>query len=218
MTATVKRKYQSPRQLRRRANILDNVRSMLQEGGYEGMTIRELADRADVAQGTLYNLYGGKDSLILAAVDDQMTKLIDDTEREIPDDGIGGILALVNIIGERIQANPDYADAMARILFHIHADDPLADVVFARSYPFTKSQLEIAQRNGEVRPEIDTDIVARHLFGQGWSVTLLWMMGKVSLEDVTKERNRSALMTLFCVATDSARKRLQAELAALDEA
>ena len=218
MTATVKRKYQSPRQLRRRANILDNVRSMLQEGGYEGMTIRELADRADVAQGTLYNLYGGKDSLILAAVDDQMTKLIGDTVQKISDDGIGALLAFNSVIGERVQANPVYADAMARILFHLHADDPLTDVLFARSYPFTKSQLEIAQRNGEIRSEIDTDIVARHLFGQGWSVTLLWMMGSISLEDITKERNRSILMTLFCVATDSARKRLQAELAALDEA
>ena len=218
MTATVKRKYQSARQLRRRATILDNVRSMLEEGGYEGMTIRELADRADVAQGTLYNLYGSKDSLILAAVDDRMIKLIGDTEQKISDDGIGAILAFDNIIGERIQANPDYADAMARILFHLHADDPLTDVLFARAYPFTKSQLEIAQRNGEIRSEIDTDIVARHLFGQGWSVTLLWMMGKVSLEDVARERQRSVLMTLFCIATDSARKRLQAELAALDEA
>ena len=214
---TTKRKYESPRQLQRQSNILATVRYMLEEVGYEGMTIRGLAKRAGVAQGTLYNLYGGKDALVLAAVDDLLSQLTGTAAREAPSEGIDAIFAMSGIIGAQIEATPGYADAMTRILFHVGQDDPLVDVLFARSYPFLKSQLEVARKNGEVRPDIDTGLVARHLVGQQWGVVLLWMMGMIPLEDNGRERRRSELMTLIGIATDSGRKRLEAMLAELDE-
>ena len=216
MTRT-KRKYESPRQLQRQSNILATVRYMLEEVGYEGMTIRGLAKRAGVAQGTLYNLYGGKDALVLAAVDDLLSQLTGAAAREAPSEGIDAIFAMSGIIGAQIEATPGYADAMIRILFHVGQDDPLVDVLFARSYPFLKSQLEVARKNGEVRPDIDTGLVARHLVGQQWGVVLLWMMGMIPLEDNGRERRRSELMTLIGIATDSGRKRLEAMLAELDK-
>ena len=216
MTRT-KRKYESPRQLQRQSNILATVRFMLEEVGYEGMTIRGLAKRAGVAQGTLYNLYGGKDALVLAAVDDLLSQLTGTAAREAPSEGIDAIFAMSGIIGAQIEATPGYADAMTRILFHVGQDDALVDVLFARSYPFLKSQLEVARKNGEVRPDIDTGLVARHLVGQQWGVVLLWMMGMIPLEDNGRERRRSELMTLIGIATDSGRKRLEAMLAELDK-
>ena len=214
---TTKRKYESPRQLQRQSNILATVRYMLEEVGYEGMTIRGLAKRAGVAQGTLYNLYGGKDALVLAAVDDLLSQLTGAAAREAPSEGIDAIFAMSGIIGAQVEATPGYADAMTRILFHVGQDDPLVDLLFARSYPFLKSQLEVARKNGEVRPDIDTGLVARHLVGQQWGVVLLWMMGMIPLEDNGRERRRSELMTLIGIATDSGRKRLEAMLAELDK-
>ena len=215
-TRKTRKKYASPRQLQRQSNILATVRAMLEEVGYEGMTIRSLAKRADVAQGTLYNLYGGKDGLVLAAVDELLSQLAGTAAEEPVSEGIDAIFAFSEIIGAQIKATPGYADAMTRVLFHVGSEDPLVDVLFARSYPFYKSQLEVAQANGDVRPEVDVDLVARHLVGQAWGVVLLWMMGMISLEDNGRERQRSELMTLMGVATDSAKKRLQRMLAALD--
>ena len=189
---------------------------MLEEVGYEGMTIRGLAKRAGVAQGTLYNLYGGKDALVLAAVDDLLSQLAPTATEEAVSEGFDAIFAFSRIIGGQIEATPGYADAMTRILFHVGSDDPLVDVLFARSYPFFKAQLEIAYRKGDVRREIDIDLVARHLVGQQWGVVLLWMMGMIELKDNGRERQRGELMTLMGIATDSARKRLEAKLAALD--
>lgn len=217
MTTNVKRKYESARQLQRQSNILATVRAMLDEVGYEGMTIRGLAKRAGVAQGTLYNLYGGKDALVLAAVDELLSQLTGAAAEEAPDQGFEAILTLSGIVGEQVRATPRYADAMTRILFHAGPDDPLVDVLFARSYPFLKSQLEAARDRGDVRPEIDTDLVARHLTGQQWGVVLLWMMGMITVEENGRERCRSELMTLIGIATEPARKRLQARLADLDK-
>ena len=188
---------------------------MLEEVGYEAMTIRAIAKRAGVAQGTLYNIYGGKDALVLAAVDDLLSQLAGTVAGEAVSRGLDAIFAFGKIVGTQIEATPGYADAMTRILLHVGPDDPLVDVLFARSYPFYKSQLEVARTNGDVRPEVDVDLVARHLVGQSWGVVLLWMMGMIPLEDNGRERQRSEIMTLMGIATDSARKRLEAKLAAL---
>ena len=188
---------------------------MLDERGYDGMTIRALARRAGVAQGTLYNIYGGKDGLVLAAVDDLMSQLTGEVAGEGAD-GFDGIFGLSQLIGSQIEAAPRYADAMARVLFHVGPDDPLVDVLFARALPFVAEQLDFAQRVGDVRPDINTNLVARHLVGQQWGVVLLWLMGMVPLQDNGKERQRSEIMTLLGIATDAARPRLQARLTELD--
>lgn len=216
MKATAKRKYESPRQLQRQSDILATVRSMLEEVGYAGMTIRGLARRAGVAQGTLYNLYGGKDGLVLAAVDDLLVELAGAAAESSDSEGLEAIFTMSEIIGAQVRATPKYADAMTRILFHVQPDDPLVDVLFARSYPFLHAQLEIAQYRGDLRPEIDTELVARHLVGQAWGVVMLWMMGMIPLADNARERQRSEIMTLIGVATDEGRKRLEARLAKLD--
>lgn len=216
MTSTTKRKYESPRQLQRQSNILATVRAMLEEVGYDGMTIRGLAKRAGVAQGTLYNLYGGKDALVLAAVDDLLSQLSGTAVEEAPSEGFEAIFARSRLVGAQIEATPGYADAMTRILFHVGPSDPLVEVLFAGSYPFLKLQLDAARENGEVRPDVDTGLVARHLVGQQWGVVLLWMMGMIPVEDNGRERQRSEIMTLIGIATDAARKRLEARLAELD--
>ena len=216
MKATAKRKYESPRQLQRQSDILATVRSMLEEVGYAGMTIRGLATRAGVAQGTLYNLYGGKDGLVLAAVDELLAELAGAAAETSDSEGLEAIFTMSEIIGAQVRATPKYADAMTRILFHVQPDDPLVDVLFARSYPFLHAQLEIAQYRGDLRPEIDTELVARHLVGQAWGVVMLWMMGQIPLADNARERQRSEIMTLIGVATDECRKRLEARLAKLD--
>lgn len=216
MTATTKRKYKSPRQLERQSNIMTTVRAMLEEVGYDGMTIRGLAKRAGVAQGTLYNLYGGKDSLVLAAVDDLLSQLTGTAVEEAPGGGIDAIFARSRLIGAQIESTPRYADAMTRILFHVGPNDPLVEVLFAGSFPFLKSQLEAARKNGEVRSDVDVDLVARHLVGQQWGVVLLWMMGMIPVEDNGRERQRSEIMTLIAIATEKTRKKLQARLVELD--
>jgi len=217
MALQQKRKYESPRQLERQSNILATVRAMLEEVGYKRMTIRGLATRAGVAQGTLYNLYGGKDALVVAAVADLLSHLTNTAEEEAPSTGIEAIFARSRLVGAQIEATPGYAEAMSRILFHVGPNDQLVDVLFAGSYPFLKSQLDAAQKKGEIRPDVDTNLLARHLVGQQWGVVLLWMMGMITLDNNGKERERSELMTLIGVATDATRKRLEAKLAELDK-
>ena len=207
-----KRKYESARQIQRQSDILASARAMLNDVGYAGMTVRALADRAGVAPATLYNLYGGKDELIVAAVDDLLNELGARAAQAGSSEGIDAILAVAELAGAQTQAMPRYAEAITRALFKLESDDPLVDVLFARGHRYVSAQLAIAQEKGEILPEVDTDLVALHLTGQGWSTIMLWMMGKLALEDLVVERQRNQILTLLGITRGDANKRLRARL------
>jgi AcrR family transcriptional regulator len=53
----------------RRSRILDAVAELSAEQGYETMTVSDIVKRAGIARKTLYESYGGKEEVFLAAVD-----------------------------------------------------------------------------------------------------------------------------------------------------
>jgi AcrR family transcriptional regulator len=53
----------------RRSRILEAVAELSAEQGYEAMTVSDIVGRAGVARKTLYENYGGKEEVFLAAVD-----------------------------------------------------------------------------------------------------------------------------------------------------
>ncbi|MCK4858343.1 MAG: TetR/AcrR family transcriptional regulator, partial [candidate division Zixibacteria bacterium] len=55
---------------RRRGEILAAAARVFADKGYANTTTRELADAADIAEGTLYNYFGGKREILLAIVNE----------------------------------------------------------------------------------------------------------------------------------------------------
>ena len=75
----------TPRQQKRRENIMQTARTLIAERGYEGVTMRDLAAESGVATKTLYLQYGNKENLLTTAVEDLHRTVyseIDDTSIE----------------------------------------------------------------------------------------------------------------------------------------
>lgn len=58
---------------RRKQEILDAAARVFAEKGYANATTREIAEAADLAEGTLYNYYGGKREILLAILNQTQT-------------------------------------------------------------------------------------------------------------------------------------------------
>jgi len=86
--------------------------------------MRELAVIADVSTSTLYNLYQSKDTLILAALEDQLAD-INAVVAETNTSGLGRFLAHVEAVADQIVETPQYAEAMGTMLFGADAHDPI---------------------------------------------------------------------------------------------
>ena len=63
----------------RRKRVIDAALSLADEGGYEAVQMRDVAERADVALGTLYRYFPSKDALLIAA----LFELADDLKRRM---------------------------------------------------------------------------------------------------------------------------------------
>lgn len=206
-----KRKYESARQLERQSRILSAAREMLAEVGYNGLTIRELANRAGAAQGTLYNLFGSKDELIVAAIEDQLSELAERAATQ-SEPGIDRILALGEETSGQIRRTPAYAEAMARAVFSSSPDDALTKNLYLRGLVNLREQLTAAKAAGELRSSVRVPRLARHLQAQTWGLVAGWMLGMFPLSQLSREYRRSQIMTLASCAAGDAKVRLEAEL------
>src|SRR5262245_33997697 len=67
----------------RRVRILTAARQQLAKHGYDGLTMRDLAQAARVSVPTLYNLFGGKDGILAAAMSESLERV---ATRTVPAD------------------------------------------------------------------------------------------------------------------------------------
>jgi AcrR family transcriptional regulator len=61
---------------RRRARILTAAAQVFAQQGYAGATTREIAEAADLAEGTLYNYFSGKREILLAIARESETPMV----------------------------------------------------------------------------------------------------------------------------------------------
>jgi AcrR family transcriptional regulator len=79
----------------RRAQILSAAETVFSQKGYERATTREIAETADISEGTLYNYFGSKSELLSAVAQsfgDGIAREIADIEAESPHDMMSQLL------------------------------------------------------------------------------------------------------------------------------
>lgn len=198
-------------QQQRRERILLSTRDQLSQFGYEGLNMRELAVIADVSTSTLYNLYQSKDTLILAALEDQLAD-INVVVAETNTSGLGRFLARVDAVADQIVETPKYAEAMGKMLFGADAHDPIVQLLIGSSLSFNREELAEMADCGELRQETDRNFLARSLSSTGWSTVLMWMKGYVALHDFKQEYVRNAVTMMLPYVTQAAEVRLRQRL------
>jgi AcrR family transcriptional regulator len=170
--------------------------------------MRELAVIADVSTSTLYNLYQSKDTLILAALEDQLAD-INAVVAETHTSGLGRFLARVDAVADQIVETPKYAEAMGKMLFGADAHDPIVQLLIGTSLSLNREELAEMAGCGELRQETDRNFLARSLSSTGWSTVLMWMKGYVTLHDFKQEYVRNAVTMMLPYVTQAAEVRLR---------
>lgn len=99
----------------RRARILSAARQLLEEHGYAGVTMRALADASQVSVPTLYNLFGGREPLLLAAVEEGFGDVLEskaDLSGTVDVDSVFNLFAGINT---QLTESPRYARTMIQV-------------------------------------------------------------------------------------------------------
>ncbi|MBC8188473.1 MAG: TetR/AcrR family transcriptional regulator [Proteobacteria bacterium] len=205
---TRKQIYDSPRQAARRASILQATRDLISKRGYEGTTVRDVAELAGVAKGTLYNIYGGKDELIFSAVVDVRDDIRERTLDLAPRPGLDSILKSDRAVIEEIVRTPTYAEAISRALFGAPSARLLVPSLIGLPIELTRKELESAKSLGEIESDVDSDLMARQLVMQRWGLIMALSLHQLSIDQLEHEVTHAMIRILQSVALPKTRAML----------
>lgn len=203
-----KQTYESPRQLARRDAILKATRELISKHGYEGTTVRGVAQHAGVAKGTLYYSFGGKDELIFAAVVDVRDDVRDQTVELAPRPGLDAILKSEKALVDVMMKSPTYVEAISRALFGTSPARMLVPSLIETPIALTAKELESAKDLGEIGSDVDSDTIARLLVMQRWGIIMAWSLEQMSTEQMTHDLRHAFERLLRSIALPCAQEML----------
>src|SRR3984957_2877130 len=183
----------SAAQRERRKRILDVTLALASKGGYEAVQMRTVAERADVALGTLYRYFPSKIHLLVGALTMEMDQIQDKLDRkpipgETPTDRMLYVLSRVT---RNLQRDPMLTEAMTRAFMFADPSAAAEVNVVAR---LMERMLTKAMHDGE--PSADDMAIARVIGDVLLSNLVAWVTRRASANDVSNHLELAARLLL----------------------
>ncbi|GAA4766729.1 MULTISPECIES: TetR family transcriptional regulator [Streptomyces] len=169
------------RQEERRRRILHASTHLAGRGGFDAVQMREVAEAAGVALGTLYRYFPSKIHLLVATMQDQLQHLHATLARHPPGgaDPADRVAETLMRAFRALQREPHLADAMVRAL--IFADRSVSQEVDAVSRQTTAIILDATGLADPTPQQLSAVRVIEHT----WHSTLItWLSGRASIAQV----------------------------------
>jgi AcrR family transcriptional regulator len=166
----------------RRKRILDATLALASKGGYDAVQMRTVAERADVALGTLYRYFPSKIHLLVSG----LAREFEETKEKLDRRAIPGetpydrMLYVLGRITRPMQRDPMLTEAMTRAFMFA---DPSAAAEVNAVANLMEHMLTRAMHDGEA--STDEKAIAR-VIGDVWLSNLVaWVTRRASADDVS---------------------------------
>ena len=185
--------FGSAAQRDRHRRILDATLALASKGGYEAVQMRTVAERADVALGTLYRYFPSKIHLLVSALAREFERNQERLDRR-PIPGETPYERVLYVLGRTtrsMQREPMLTEAMTRAF--MFADPSAANEVNAVAR-LMERMFTRAMHEGE--PSAD-DIAIARVIGDVWLSNLVaWVTRRASADDVSNHLELAARLLL----------------------
>lgn len=187
-------KLQDQQKAERRERILEAARRGIGERGYEALTMRDLAQASRVTVPTVYNLVGGKEDVLFAAVEEQTARFvssIDDVEARAP---AAHLLAVVDATSRELLRLPGYYRSLLQLLFASDSASPVRDEVGRALAGQLGLALGELRTSGELCAWVDVQALLEQITVQLTQTSLRWATG-----ELTRDQLRAASLHGVCL-------------------
>jgi AcrR family transcriptional regulator len=185
--------FGSAAQRDRRKRILDATLALASKGGYDAVQMRAVAQKADVALGTLYRYFPSKIHLLVSGLAREFERNQEKLDRApIPGDTpYDRMLYVLGRITRAMQREPLLTEAMTRAFMFA---DPSAAAEVNAVARLMERMLTKAMHEGE--PSADVIAIAR-VIGDVWLSNLVaWVTRRASANDVSHQLELAARLLL----------------------
>ena len=199
-------------QQRTSRRVLDAARSFIEQHGVEQLSMRRLADEAEVSVRTLYNHFGDKDGLLTALVQRSLASMDVEVHQIAARDPIERIWEVV-----AVSIDKTVADVPRPVVRAMLMDDRLFNQLNKQwtGWDLLVTELRAAIQSGALRPDIDPVVLAEHAGMVLFHLQRRWTAGEI--DDVAlRERALQAFdIALLAIARPRARARILLHLESL---
>jgi len=185
--------FGSAAQRDRHRRILDATLALASKGGYEAVQMRTVAERADVALGTLYRYFPSKIHLLVSALARELEGYLERLERRpVPGETpYERVLYVLSRATRTMQREPMLTEAMTRAFMFA---DPSAATEVNTVARLMERMFTRAMHEGE--PSADDTAIAR-VIGDVWLSNLVaWVTRRASADDVSNHLELAARLLL----------------------
>ena len=180
----------------RRKRILDATYELASQGGFDAVQMRAVADRADVALGTLYRYFPSKIHLLVSALGRQFEQA-EPTLREQPipgDTPSERVILVLKKTTRGLQGDPHLTEALTRAF--MFADASVAAEIHNVGMLMT-SMLTHAMDPERTSEVTDDDVAIARVIGDVWlSALVAWVTGRSSAADTAQHMETAVRMLL----------------------
>lgn len=164
----------------RRSRILATIRDLLVADGFDGVTVRRIAEASGVAVQTIYNLVGPRDQAIVEAIC-EYTRLVGYSSMPDPADP-EAVQAIIDRWSQSIDAAPEFCRQVCLISL-----TPSRDIFYSfrdRQRKAMRGFLVMQKKAGVVRPGANTLDLAEQLILLASALCMEWADGRLTLDQL----------------------------------
>ena len=184
----------------RRKRILDATIALASKGGFDAVQMRTVAERADVALGTLYRYFPSKIHLLVSALAREFETAQANFDRKaIPGDTAPDrVMYVLGRTTRSLQRDPNLTEALTRAF--MFADASVANEIHVVGMHVTRMLMRAIHDPGLPSKQIeptDEDIAIAKVIGDVWLASLVqWVTGRASAADVSKSMDVAVRLLL----------------------
>ena len=165
----------------RRARIGKAARQLVAERGYEGLTMRELAQKARVAVPTLYNLFGSKDAILVAELEANARQMAVELLRSDAGSVFARMMAAFDAGMKLVEESPEFYQACMQMFLTSVEMIEMRQQIEEGYIAMMAANLAAAKAAGQLADWADPPTVARHMFALYISAMIAWGVGETDL-------------------------------------
>jgi AcrR family transcriptional regulator len=180
--------------------ILNSARALFFEKGFDGTTIEEIAERAEVAVGTVYNYFESKGTIILSITARDTASFLE-SEFEIGASE-SALDALRRFVGSNMRVLAEYPRQLLRELIReaFSGSDNLGEGLIRQDLTLIEKLRSILQRladSGRTRDDLDVDHSALVIYGIVMT-SMMWFAADPERTSGDMKKSLDGMLEIVC--------------------
>jgi AcrR family transcriptional regulator len=189
----------------RRKRIVAAARRLVHEGGVENLSMKLLAERAGVGIATPYNLFGSKQDVMLAVIDQDVATFQERVARSRHPSELEALFRAVTLAKQVYSAEPNFYRAVLLAVYNSGGREFRAMFSGPRR-AFWQGLVSGAIGAGFIRHDVEAAPLTLHLAHVFASVLLNWVLGDISLDEMEAQIQYGFSLSLMGVSTRKSHK------------